>query len=157
MWFNVYCALYCVNMVELVLLSLERGRLRKDLTDVWKYLKRGFKEDRAKLFPVVPSDRSRGSGTNLSTRKQFLARRAPKPWNILPREILDCWRYSKVTWTWSWAAGSRQPCWSRDLDQMTSRGHFLPEKCTLQLKANLETNVENAGSLKSVGSNAGLL
>lgn len=29
----MYCALYCVNVVTL-LLSLEKGRLRKDLTDV---------------------------------------------------------------------------------------------------------------------------
>lgn len=49
-------------------MSLEKGRLRKDLTDVYQYLEGGFKEDRAS---VMPSDRTRGSGTNLNTRKHF--------------------------------------------------------------------------------------
>jgi len=34
------------------------------LTEVYKYLKGGCREDRAKLFLAVPRDRTRGSGTN---------------------------------------------------------------------------------------------
>lgn len=38
---------------------------QRDLINVYKYLELEYKEDRAVLFPVVPADRTRGSGHKL--------------------------------------------------------------------------------------------
>jgi len=64
-------------------------RAQGDLSNVYKYLQGGCKEDRARLFSVVPSDRTRGRG---HTRKHWRS-----PLNIrkhvvtvrLPREVAE--------------------------------------------------------------------
>lgn len=43
--------------------------LQGDLISVWKCLKGGCGDDRARLFSVVPSDRTRDSGHKLKHRK----------------------------------------------------------------------------------------
>jgi len=81
---------------ELGLFSLEKGRLRGDLVNASKYLQGGCQEDGARLFPVVPSDRTRGNGhklklrkLQLNMRKNFFPLRVTEPWPRLPRGAVE--------------------------------------------------------------------
>jgi len=87
---------YEERLRELGLCSLKKRRLRGDLRNAYKYLKSGGQEDGAKLFSVVPSDRTRGNGHKpehrkfrLNQRKNFFPLRVTERWNRLASRVVD--------------------------------------------------------------------
>jgi len=62
--------LYYKEMLrELGLFSLEKTRLGGGIINIYKCLKGGRKDDGARLFPVVPNDRTSANGQKLKHRR----------------------------------------------------------------------------------------
>ena len=104
------------------------------LTNVCKYLEGGRKEDRARLFPVVPSDGTRGHGHKLghrrvplNIRERFLGVRVMEHWDRLLGEVVGppsseilkvC--LDMVLGNWLWVALLEQGGWTRCSPQVPS-------------------------------------
>ncbi|KAK4810524.1 hypothetical protein QYF61_004487 [Mycteria americana] len=70
--------------------GLEKRRLgRGDLINVYKYLKRGCKEEGGRLFSVDKRHKLKHRRFCLNIRKHFFTVRVTELWNMLPRELVE--------------------------------------------------------------------
>lgn len=87
---------YAKRLRELGPFRLEKRQLWGDPTSVYKHLKGGSKEDEARLFPSVPSDRTGDNGHKLkhkrsssNIKEHFFPVRVTEHWHRFPREIVE--------------------------------------------------------------------
>lgn len=84
------------HLRTLGLSSLEKSRVRGNFIILYSFLRSGAGQGAAELFSLVCTDRMNGNGSKLpqerfrlDTRKHFFSERVVKPWNTLPKELID--------------------------------------------------------------------
>lgn len=99
---------------ELALFSLQKRRLRGDLSAAFQDFSAAYRKDGDRLCNRASSGRTRGNGFKLrearfrlDTRKTFLTMRVAKHWKPLPREAVDA--SSLETFKGQLGRGSEQP------------------------------------------------
>ena len=87
---------YKDRLRELGLLSLEKRRLRGDLSAAFQDLKGAYKQEGRQLFERGDKSRTRGNSLELrqgefrlDIGKHFFTERVVKHWNRLPREVVE--------------------------------------------------------------------
>jgi len=86
---------YEERLRKLGLFSLKKRRPKGDLLNAYKYLKGWCQEDGARLFSVVPRNRTRGNGHKTKHKKfhlnmkKFFTVRVTEHWNRLPRGTVE--------------------------------------------------------------------
>jgi len=83
---------YEKRLRELGLFSLEKRRIRGDLTEAFQYLGGAYKQERDHLFTWPGRDRTRGNSSELKEKKfgldimrKLFIQRAVRHWHRLPR------------------------------------------------------------------------
>lgn len=124
---------YEESLREVALFSLERGKLKGDLTNVYKYLKGGWKEYGDRSCPVTKQEvvetkwntgsSLSASGNTLQWGRQSIGTGCPDR-----LQSFSSWQYSKAIWPQFWTSGQLRKVVLESgwLEQMTSRDPSQP-------------------------------